>query len=125
MAIENINSADTLAPPFLDEFINPDALTASITDSIDDVMGFEFDTFQETIAGESADCFSMSGSFEGESGQAEWCFTDDGILLRIAASMLAEDGEVGEFRLDATAVSRDVSDADFEPPYPVTDLTLP
>ena len=84
-------------------------------------MGVEIDTFQETIAGESADCFSVSGSFEGESGDAEWCFTDDGILLRFAGTFADE----GEFRLDATAVSRDVSDADFEPPYPVTEFNLP
>ncbi len=119
-AIAGPDSANAL-PPFLGDFIDPAALTDSITGSI---TGMEINSFQETIAGESANCFSVSGSFEGESGDAEWCFTDDGILLRFAATF-EEDGEEGEFRLEATAVSRDVSDADFEPPYPVTEFNLP
>jgi hypothetical protein len=121
LAIANSDSAIVPVPPFVGDFTDPDVLTSSIAGS---VLGVEIDSFQETIAGESADCFSASGSVEGESGSTEWCFTDDGILLR-SFSTFEEDGETGEFRLEATTVSRDVSDADFEPPYPVTEFNLP
>ena len=121
LAVPNIGSAGVGAPPFLGTVTDPDAFSASISNT---VTGVDVDSFQETIAGESADCFSVSGSFEGESGDAEWCFSDDGIMLRFAGAF-EEAGEEGEFRLEATAVSREVTDGDFEPPYPVTEFNLP
>jgi hypothetical protein len=76
--------------------------------------GIDVETSSETIAGIDANCFS--GESEGES--YKFCFSDEGLLL------LEEfGGGEGGFRLEATSVSSDVSDADFEPPYPV--MTLP
>jgi hypothetical protein len=61
----------------------------------------------------------VSGTIEGEQGSAEYCFSSDGILLLLTGS--GPEG-AGEFRLEATSVEGEVSDADLEPPFPVMEI---
>ena len=105
------------AIPFLGLFAQPEDLTETIEEI---TAGLDVDRSQRTIAGEKGTCFSVSGSIQGEEGSAEWCFASDGLLLLFAGSSSGADG--GEFRLEATKLDRKVSDADFKPPYPVTQL---
>jgi hypothetical protein len=92
---------------------------SAISDAADGVAGVDIDTFDEEIAGEDARCFKVSSSVvPGQgTGEAEWCFADDGLLLRSVFR-----GAGVESSLEATEVSRDVSDADFAPPYEVVDI---
>jgi hypothetical protein len=107
---------ETVSLPFLEELIKPEALSKAIAEAVGDA---DIDHSTQQIAGEEAICFSVGGSAQEQSGKTEWCFAEDGILLRFAAAGPA-DVEAGAFRLEATEISRDVSDADFEPPFPVT-----
>ncbi len=55
-------------------------------------------------------------------GEFQWCFTRDGILLLFSLEASGPEGPEGmDVRMEATSVSRDVSDAAFEPPSPVVD----
>jgi hypothetical protein len=56
---------------------------------------------------------------EGQSGSAEYCFNDDGLLLRLDGG--SEGG--ANFTLEATSVEGSVADADLELPYDVLDIT--
>ncbi len=89
----------------------------AIVDAAANVAGL--DTFDEEIAGEDASCFSTSGSFlAGQgAGEATWCFASDGLLLRGSFSAAGAESSI-----EATEVSRDVTDADFEPPFDVIDV---
>jgi hypothetical protein len=70
-------------------------------------------TSSRNIAGEDAKCYTVSGP--DIEGQAEMCLSGEGVPL------YAKEMAVGaETTMEATDVSRDVSDSDFEPPYPVT-----
>lgn len=103
--------------PFLDFLTSPGALTDLLGAN---VAGVNVDRSSETIAGEDATCFSVSGDATGQSGSGTYCFTDDGIMVRLLAS-----SEAGEFSLEATSVERSVNDADLEPPYDVETLPVP
>lgn len=86
-----------------------------------DLSGIDVEESSDTIAGLDASCFHYSGDLDpdtegDESG--EICFAENGMMLRLASDD-AED--FGSF--EATEVTTDISDADFEPPYPVTDLS--
>ncbi len=67
------------------------------------------------IAGEDTECVEFEDTAEGVNGMA--CYADGGIPLLIE-STTAE----GTFRMEATSYSPDVSDDDFEAPFPVTSL---
>ena len=121
LAIESTESPMVPPFPFLGSFTEAGALSTSIAEA---ALGVDIDHSQENIAGESASCFSVSGSVAGGAGDVEWCFTDDGILLRFASTSEDEIG-AGDFTLEATEVSRDLSDSDFEPPFPVEEFEIP
>lgn len=70
-------------------------------------------TSSRNIAGEDAKCYTVSGP--DVEGQAEMCLSGEGVPLY--AKQIAVGAET---TMEATDVSRDVSDSDFEPPYPVT-----
>ncbi len=74
------------------------------------------ETSQRSIAGVDATCFTVTSGVV-ELGQGEVCFSDEGVLLLV-------QGESGgdSFSFEATSVSTDVTDADFEPPYPIIEL---
>jgi len=72
------------------------------------------------IAGTDATCYIYSGEIDkteagDESG--EICFAQSGLLLRLEFS-----GASGGGTFNAVEASQDVSEADFEPPFPVTDI---
>jgi hypothetical protein len=77
------------------------------------------DTSGRQIAGVDATCFTVSGALAdlGE-GEGEVCFSDEGLLLYLSGE---SDGTSSVF--EATSVSTDVTDEDFEPPYDILDLS--
>jgi outer membrane lipoprotein-sorting protein len=75
--------------------------------------GIDINKTNETIAGTDATCFEGT-----ESGSTDkFCFSDSGILLETQTT-----DSSGTSGMVATAVSEDVSDSDFQPPYPVSTL---
>jgi hypothetical protein len=74
------------------------------------------ETSQRTIAGVDATCFTVIGGII-DLGQGEVCFSEGGILL-----LLQGESDGDSFSFEATSVSTDVTDADFEPPYPIIEL---
>jgi hypothetical protein len=70
-------------------------------------------TSSRKIAGEDTKCYTVQSPDEGES---EVCMTDEGVPL-----LSKETVAGGEMTMEATDFSRDVSDSDFEPPYPVSE----
>jgi hypothetical protein len=75
-------------------------------------------TSQRSIAGVDATCFTVSGALAGVGeGEGEVCFSDDGLLLYLGGETAGET-----FIFEATSVSTDVTDADFEPPYEILEL---
>ena len=71
-------------------------------------------TSSREIAGEKAKCYTVqSPDIEGE---AELCMSSDGVPL-----YSNETTEGGEMTMEATDFTHDVSDNDFEAPYPVSE----
>lgn len=66
-----------------------------------------------TIAGIRGECFKYTSA----SGTGTTCIGPDGQLLLMEATQAGQT-----FSLTATKVDEDVSDSDFEPPYPITEL---
>lgn len=74
------------------------------------------DKSERQIAGVDATCFTVrSGLLTLAEG--EICFSEEGLLL-----FLRGEAEGEGFTVEATSVSTDVTDADFEPPYEVIEL---
>jgi hypothetical protein len=70
-------------------------------------------TSSRSIAGEDAKCYTVrSPDIEGE---AELCMSGDGVPL-----FSKETVQGAETTMEATDFSHNVSDSDFEPPYPVS-----
>lgn len=92
----------------------PDAFSQAIVRM---TVDSDIDRWTEVIAGEEATCFSSGGPIEELIEESEWCFASDGVLLRFAGAHLTIEYPA-RFRLQATSIDREVSDADFEPPYP-------
>lgn len=67
------------------------------------------------IAGAEAQCFEFDDSANNTSGLV--CYSEGGIPL-----LMESESAEGEFRMEATSFEDSVSDADFEPPYPVSSL---
>ncbi len=67
---------------------------------------------EREIAGIDAICWEI----ESPEGAGNFCASESGIPLLIEVT-----SSEGTFRLEATDVSEDVSDSDFEPPYEVTE----
>jgi hypothetical protein len=85
-------------------------LENTLTDPNVDIVS----TSSRKIAGEDAKCYTIrSPDVEGES---EICLSNEGVPL-----FTKETVEGVETTMEATDFSRDVSDSDFEPPYPVTE----
>jgi len=71
------------------------------------------DKSERDIAGISATCFTYSLA----GAESEICFSGEGLLL-----YLRSESAGSSYTFEATSASTDVSDSDFEPPYPVTEL---
>ena len=67
------------------------------------------------IGGLHAKCFAVDAVALG--GASEFCFSDGGILLFLKGEV---DGS--SFTFEAKSASTDVTDADFEPPYDITEV---
>jgi len=68
-----------------------------------------------TIAGTDTECVEFEDTAEGVKGTA--CYADGGIPLLIDSTTAD-----GTFRMEATSYSTNVSDADFEAPFPVMSI---
>ena len=68
-----------------------------------------------TIAGVDAECVEFEDSADGTKGTA--CYAEGGIPLLIDSTTAD-----GTFRMEATSYSTDLSDSDFEAPFPVLSL---
>lgn len=102
--------------PFLSIFTNPDELN-TIIDTSGDV---DVSESSREIAGQDAACFAYSGTVEGDEGEAEVCFRDDGVLLQLDVQDFTTNTT---FSILATDVEDSVSDDDLEPIYDTLDLS--
>jgi len=109
--------ASQIPVPFLSSFVDPDAYESFIAGSF---AGLDIDRSERTIAGQDAQCYSASGVVAGEEGQSEFCFSSDGVPLRISGG-----GGGSEFTMEATDASDSVSDTDFELPYEILEIPVP
>lgn len=120
LRVEGPDEAPTAGPaPLVGLIAEPEALAADIGRRTAEA---EVDTSTDTIAGEEARCFRAEAEGVEGGGSAEWCFSQDGLLLRLVAGGGAPEDGTGGYRLEATSVEREVPDADFEPPFPVTEI---
>jgi hypothetical protein len=104
--------------PFFSLFMDPEGIGSDIAGSFG---GVDFDTSSETIAGQSAECFTSSVEAGGAGTEAEYCWGEDGGQLLRLRTETNVGGQSSSYTLEATEVG-DVSAADFEPPYPVTTI---
>ncbi len=74
------------------------------------------DASQRKIAGLDATCFTI-GVGLAALGEGEVCFSDGGLLLYMQSEIAGSSST-----FEATSVSTDVTDSDFEPPFEVIDL---
>lgn len=103
------DQGEAQSAPFEPLFAIPQAIA-------DDVEGAGItDRSEREIAGLDATCYSVQGTPVG--GEGEVCFSDDGLLLYLRTQSAG-----ATTTYEATEVSTDVSDDDFEPPFPVTEL---
>jgi len=109
-----IESPTAIPLPFLSFFTDPTSLTSQIDT---EVSGVGFDKSSEQIAGQDATCYKASGSVAGAGASAEYCFNDDGLLLRLDSSSAGTT-----FKLEATSAEGTVADADVELPYDITQI---
>jgi hypothetical protein len=100
--------------PFLGTFL----VAGDYTDFVEgNFGGVGADKSQETIAGMSASCYSVSTDVAGASSQFQWCVSDDGLPLRVKASAGGQD-----FTYEATSAETNVDAADFTLPFEVQSL---
>lgn len=93
-----------------------DALNESIDDVESETATAEVRRIDDReIAGTNTQCVEFEDSAEGVTGVA--CYTEDGVPL-----LIESDTAEGQFRMEATEYSTDVSDDLFEAPFPVTSL---
>jgi len=115
--IESPADPSAQAPiPFAGLFTSPEGILDEIETQ---TGGADLEESSATIAGLDATCFAVSGGTGA--GEIEWCFSEDGILLRYSVGA-ASTAATGQFAMEATEVDPRVSAADFEPPYPVSEL---
>ncbi len=82
--------------------------------------GVDVEESSEEIGGVDATCYAYSGDVdETESGDenGEICVSESGLLLK-----LVTDATSGGGIFEATEATDDVSDDDFKPPFPVTEI---
>jgi hypothetical protein len=100
----------------LTAFISADAINEQYGDLPD---GVSVDESSEEIAGVDATCYAYSGDIdETEEGDENGaiCFSESGLLLRLDSSVS------GGGSFEAVEAEEGVSESDFEPPFPVTEI---
>ena len=107
------NATDVL--PFLNEF-DAGGVEATLSAS---AGSLKIESSDEKVGNQDANCVSAEGSLGGQEGLGKWCFASSGLLVFESTS---DPAGTSQFTLQATDVS-EVSDSDFNPPYPVTEVT--
>ena len=105
---------DTGAFGIFGAFLSADVVSAYV--AIAEAAGVDVNKSDESINGIDATCFSWDDNTENEVSKGKLCFNDAGVMVY----QETDDGS-GVSKFEATDYSSDVSDSDFEPPYPVTD----
>jgi hypothetical protein len=100
--------------PFLSN-LDPGAIEAGLSGLTGDV---QIASSSEKVAGDDASCVSAESSSGGQDTFDKWCFATNGLLL---FESWADAAGTSEFMLQTTDVGT-VSDSDFNPPYPVTEV---
>ncbi len=95
-------------------FVSPEVLSAYV--AVAEAAGADVNKSDESINGIDATCFSWDDDTADEVGKGKFCFNDAGVMV-----YQETEDDSGTSKLEATDYSSDVSDSDFEPPYPVTD----
>jgi hypothetical protein len=75
--------------------------------------GIDVTKSSDNIAGQDVDCYSGTGP----DGSGKFCFNGDGLMVYTEFQ-----DSTGTTKMQATEVTSDVSDSDFDPPYPVTTI---
>jgi hypothetical protein len=109
--------ATQIPVPFLGSFLDADAYESLVAGTF---AGVEVDRSEETIAGQDAQCYTASGAVEGEEREGQFCFSSDGVPVRMSVGATGS-----EFTMEATSVETSVADADFEPPYDILQIPVP
>jgi len=104
----------TDAIPFLSGF-DPSAIEADLSGLTD----LQIVSTSEKVSGNDASCVSAEGNIGGQDGFTKWCFATSGLLL---FQSFADAAGTSEFVFQATDIGT-VSDSDFEPPYPVSEVS--
>lgn len=102
----------------LTSFLSAESIQESFGDIPD---GIDVEKSSEDIAGTDATCYTYSGDLdETEAGDesGEVCFAESGLLLRLDFT-----GGSGSGSFEAVEASEEVSNADFDPPFEVVDLS--
>lgn len=93
-----------------------DEITETVSDFEDDADQYSVTVADSRVlAGTSAECFDI----DGPDGIGTMCFSADGVML-----LMELDGPEGSYRMEATEYRTGVSDADFEPPYPIVQFGI-
>jgi outer membrane lipoprotein-sorting protein len=108
-------SGDTGALGLVGAFLSPDIISAYV--AVAEAAGVDASKSDETINGIDATCFSWDDDSADGVSTGKFCFNDAGVMV-----YQETEDDSGTSILEATDYSSDVSDSDFEPPYPVTDL---
>lgn len=99
--------------PIVEQWTDAEQLGAYL-DALGDA---DVDIFDDTIAGQDASCYTVTGNVGGEV-TSTFCFSDSGLML-LASNESAGSG----YEMRAIEASDDVDDSVFEPPYEI--LTIP
>jgi len=120
-------------PPYREAGCDKDILEGhSLDDAVDAFLGFRDEMAKEgpdpdvtiqqlpnrVIAGTEAECFSGSSAKSDQPGTFEFCFSEKGILLAMKFEAKEVSGSV-----EGTELNLDVTDADFELPYPLQEAS--
>jgi hypothetical protein len=92
-------------------FLNPISSTATSNPAAETDLTPRFSRSYKWVADAGATCFSLKAWGYG----SRVCFSDDGI-----PAFYSPANEPREIDFMATAIVRDVTDADFAPPYPLS-----
>jgi hypothetical protein len=99
-------STQTQAGQGVEEMVSE--LEKTLTDPSVEIVS----TSSRAIVGQDADCYTIRAP--DSEGESQVCLSDEGVPLFTQETVSGQ-----QMTMEATDFSRDVSDSDFEPPYPV------
>ena len=110
-------AGSTIPFPFFGFLNDPGSFADTVTGTF---AGVDVDRSDVTIAGQDGKCYAVTSTVTGAEATTEYCFTEDGLLLRARVSAGG-----AEFSIEATSVDTTVADADLELPYDLLEIPVP